>query len=256
MGGKSDNQEFDFLSHFWHPACFKKRAGKLWTVGQKWTITNFSKQSWTGTQLLPFADVLSLPAFIHAMSTTFSSCNRDSMVHKTCPLQISLLSPALKERKTTGHGAGRTTQTSRGRKAVVRLGKRIAERTHGQREGEGEKEGGEEGGADRRWGWASGGNRERCQPTRPSDKEVKQVAYPILWNCFQKLTDLNANPGGHQTVPEISLQFCTPGWSRVPGEKTIGGKILGSVLGKQRKTNDRESQWDWMKKKKKASCAL
>lgn len=64
MGGKPDNQEFDFLSHFRHPACSEKRAGKLRPVGQEWTITNFSKQSWTGTQPLPFADVLSLPAFM------------------------------------------------------------------------------------------------------------------------------------------------------------------------------------------------
>ena len=63
---------------------------------------------------------------------------------------------------------------------------------------------------------------------------------------LQKLTDLNASPGMSRTVPETSAQLCTPGWSRVLGEKMLSGKTLSSVLGKQRQTQDRESQEGWM----------
>ena len=67
------------------------------------------------------------------------------------------------------------------------------------------------------------------------------------WNYFQKFTDLSANPGMHQTAPETSVQPCTPGWSRVPGEKMLSGKTLGSELGKQRQTHIRESQGGWIR---------
>ena len=69
---------------------------------------------------------------------------------------------------------------------------------------------------------------------------------PHLRNHLQKLTDLNASPGVHRTAPENSVQLCMPGWSRLPGEKMLSGKILGSVLGKQRQTHNRESQGSWM----------
>ena len=89
-----------------------------------------------------------------------------------------------------------------------------------------------------------GQHRERCWPVRPPEREVRpqKVAYPILRNHLQKLTDLNASPGVHQTVSETFAQLCMPGWSRVLGEKMLSGKTLGSVLGKQRQTQDRESQ--------------
>ena len=67
-----------------------------------------------------------------------------------------------------------------------------------------------------------------------------------LWNHLQKLTDLSANPDMCRTAPETSVQICMPGWSRVPGEKTLSGKIPGSVLGKQRQTHNRDSQGGWM----------
>ena len=77
--------------------------------------------------------------------------------------------------------------------------------------------------------------------------QPQKAAHPILRNHLQKRTDLSANPGVHQTAPETSFLLCMPGWSRVPGEKMISGKTPGSELGKQRQTQDRESQGDWMK---------
>ena len=93
-----------------------------------------------------------------------------------------------------------------------------------------------------------GQHRERCRPARPPEREVRpqRAAHPILRNHLQKLTDLSVNPGVHQTLPETSVQLCTPGWSRVLGEKMLSGKTLSSVLGKQRQTQDRESQEGWM----------
>ena len=76
---------------------------------------------------------------------------------------------------------------------------------------------------------------------------LRRQHHPILWNHLQKLTDLSANLGVHQTVPETSVQLCTPGWSRVPGEKMLSGKIPGSMLGEQRQTHNRESQRGWMR---------
>ena len=86
-----------------------------------------------------------------------------------------------------------------------------------------------------------GQHRERCWPVRPPEREVRpqKVAYPILRNHLQKLTDLNASPGVSQTLSETSVQLCMPGWSRVPAEKMLSGKIPGSVLGKQRQTNNK-----------------
>ena len=86
--------------------------------------------------------------------------------------------------------------------------------------------------------WGGTGN---CLPARPPEREVKpqKGAHPILRNHLQKLTDLNASPGVHRTAPENSVQLCTPGWSRVPGEKMLSGKIPGSVLGKQRQRRSR-----------------
>ena len=52
----------------------------------------------------------------------------------------------------------------------------------------------------------------------------------------------------HQTAPETFVQLCTPGWSRVPGEKMLNGTIPDSVLGKQRYTHDRESQEGWIQR--------
>ena len=93
--------------------------------------------------------------------------------------------------------------------------------------------------------WGSTG---KCWPARPPEREVRpqKAEHPILRNHLQKLTDLNASPGVHRTAPENSVQLCTPGWSRVPGEKMPSGKILGSMLGKQRQTHGRESQGGWM----------
>ena len=93
--------------------------------------------------------------------------------------------------------------------------------------------------------WGSTG---KCWPARPPEKEVRpqKAEHPILRNHLQKLTDLNASPGVHQTALENSVQLYTPGWSRVPGEKMLSGKILGSVLGKQRQTHNRKSQGSWM----------
>ena len=89
--------------------------------------------------------------------------------------------------------------------------------------------------------WGSTG---KCWPARPPEREVRpqRAEHPILRNHLQKLTDLNASPGVHRTAPENSVQLCMPGWSRLPGEKMLSGKIPGSVLGKQRQTHGRESQ--------------
>ena len=76
--------------------------------------------------------------------------------------------------------------------------------------------------------------------------QPQKGAHPILWKHLQKLTDLSANPGVYQTVPETSVQLCTPGWSRVPGEKMLSGKIPGSVLGKQRQTHNGDHHGGWM----------
>ena len=94
-----------------------------------------------------------------------------------------------------------------------------------------------------------GWHTERRWPARPPETEVRpqKAAHPILRNHLQKRTDLSANPGVHQTAPETSVQLCMPGWSRVPGEKMLSGKIPGSELGKQRQTHDRESQRGWMR---------
>ena len=94
-----------------------------------------------------------------------------------------------------------------------------------------------------------GWHTERRWPARPPETEVRpqKGAHPILRNHLQKRTDLSANPGVHQTAPETSVQLCMPGWSRVPGEKMLSGKIPGSVLGKQRQTHNRESQGGWMR---------
>ena len=93
------------------------------------------------------------------------------------------------------------------------------------------------------------GSTGKCWPARPPEREVRpqRAEHPILRNHLKKLTDLNASPGVHRTVPENSVQLCTPGWSTVPGEKMPSGKILGSVLGKQRQTHGRESQGGWMR---------
>ena len=91
-------------------------------------------------------------------------------------------------------------------------------------------------------------HRERCWPTRPPEMEVRpqKAAHPI-WNYFQKLTDLSANPDMSRTAPESSFQLCMPGWSRVPAEKMLSEKIPGSELGKQRQTHNRDSQGGWMR---------
>ena len=98
-----------------------------------------------------------------------------------------------------------------------------------------------------RGGW--GAAQREVRAARPPEKKVRpqKAADLILWNHLQKLTDLSANPGVHQTAPENSVQLCTPEWSRVPGEKMPSGKIPGSVLRKQRQTHDRESQGGWMR---------
>ena len=89
---------------------------------------------------------------------------------------------------------------------------------------------------------------ERCWPTGPPEMEVRpqKAAHPI-WNYFQKLTDLSANPDMRRTAPESSFQLCMSGWSRVPAEKMLSEKIPGSELGKQRQTHKRDSQWGWMR---------
>ena len=94
-----------------------------------------------------------------------------------------------------------------------------------------------------------GWHTERRWPARLPETEVRpqKGAHSILRNHLQKLTDLNANPGMHQTAPETSVQLCMPGWSRVPGEKMLSGKTPGSELGKQRQTHIRESQGGWMR---------
>ena len=121
----------------------------------------------------------------------------------------------------------------------------------GWRRGEGSTEGmlRGRGGGDRCAEGDVGWHTERRWPARPPETEVRpqKAAHPILRNHLQKRTDLSANPGVHQTAPETSVQLCTPGWSRVPGEKMLSGKILGSELGKQRQTHDRESQRGWMR---------
>ena len=83
---------------------------------------------------------------------------------------------------------------------------------------------------------------------RPPEREVspQKAAHPILRKNLQKLTDLSANPGVSQIAPEISVQLCMLGWSRVPGEKMLSGKTPGSELGQQRQTHIRESQGGWM----------
>ena len=93
-----------------------------------------------------------------------------------------------------------------------------------------------------------GRHRERDWPARPPESEVspQKAAHPILRKNLQKLTDLSANPGVSQTAPEISVQLCMLGWSRVPGEKMLSGKTQGSELGQQRQAHDRESQGGWM----------
>ena len=95
--------------------------------------------------------------------------------------------------------------------------------------------------------WGSTG---KCWPARPPEREVRpqKAEHPILRNHLQKLTDLNASPGVHRTASENSVQLCMPGWSRLPGEKMLSGKIPGSVLGKQRQTHNRESQGGWMRR--------
>ena len=95
--------------------------------------------------------------------------------------------------------------------------------------------------------WGSTG---KCWPARPPESEVRpqKAEHPILRNHLQKLTDLNASPGVHRIAPENSVQLCMPGWSRLPGEKMLSGKIPGSVLGKQRQTHNRESQGGWMRR--------
>ena len=87
-----------------------------------------------------------------------------------------------------------------------------------------------------------GSHRERLWPARPPERGVRTLkgAHPILWNHFQKLTDLSASPGMSQTVSETFVRLCRPGWSGVPGEKMLSGKILGFVLWKQ--TNNTDSQ--------------
>ena len=92
-----------------------------------------------------------------------------------------------------------------------------------------------------------GAHREKGS-ARPPEREVRpqKAVHPIFWNHFQKCTDLSASPGMCRTLPETSVQLCTPGWSKVPGEKMLSGTILGSMLGKKRQTHNRESQGGWM----------
>ena len=127
-------------------------------------------------------------------------------------------------------------QASQGRKAGLWRGKRGT----GEHRGDARGRGGEGRCAEGDRGWHT----ERHWPARPPETEVRpqKGVHPILRNHLQKLTDLNENPGVHQTAPETSVQLCTPGWSRVPGEKMLSGKTPGSELGEQRQTNDRESQ--------------
>ena len=134
----------------------------------------------------------------------------------------SFLTLALKRQKSTGHSDGRTMQASQGRKAG-------GQGEEGSTEGmlRGRRGGGRCEGDMRR-------HREKDWPARPPEREVspQKAAHPILRKNLQKLTDLSANPGASQIAPETSVQLCMPGWSRVPAEKMLSGKTLGSVLGK------------------------
>ena len=94
------------------------------------------------------------------------------------------------------------------------------------------------------WG---GTERDMASQTMWEGGQPQKAAHPILRNHLQKLTNLSANPDVNQKAPENCIQLCTPGWSRVPGEKMLSGKTPGSELGKQRQTHDRESQGGWMR---------
>ena len=192
--------------------------------GTRIVATWFWKENFIGKQ--PFADVLSLPVF--ATSAKVSSCNKDSTAHKAYNIFIwifakkkSLLTLALKRQKSTGHSDGRTMQASQGRKAG---GEGEEWSTEGMLRGRG-------GGG----GCAEGDMRVTEREVLASEREVRpqKAAHPI-WNYFYKLTDLSANPDMRRTAPETSVQLCMPGWSRVPAEKMLSGKTLGSELGKQR----------------------
>ena len=127
----------------------------------------------------------------------------------------------------------------------VRGEKQGCEGGRGEHRGDAERKGGGGRCAEGNVGWHT----ERCWPAKPPETEVRpqKGAHPILRNHLQKLTDLSANPGVHQTAPEISVQLCMIGWSRVPGEKMLSGKTPGSELGEQRETHDRKSQGGWMR---------
>lgn len=94
-------------------------------------------------------------------------------------------------------------------------------------------------------GWKSDTERDAGQQDHPRGSQPQKAAHPVLRNHLRKLTDLSASPGVSRTVSETSVQLCTPGWSRVPGEKMLSGKTPGSELGEQRQTHDKESQGGW-----------
>ena len=171
-------------------------------------------------------------AYFGATIAKLSSWNRDSMAHKAYHVYYlalwknCLLTPALK---------GQSHRAYWQLDNISQLGEKW-----GVTGGEGNTEGMLRGGWGRQvcregtWGW----HRQRRWPARPPERGVRTLkgAHPILWNHFQKLTDLSASLGTSQTVSETFVRLCMPGWSGVPEEKMLSGKILGFVLWKQRQT--------------------
>ena len=187
----------------------------------------------------PFADVLSLPVSI------VSSYNWDYKVHKAYNIFIQLFA---KRKFADSCPKGTESHRAQWWKDNARQSGEKSRHVRGE-EGctEGMLRG--RGGGRRCAEKDNGAHKKRSWPARPPKGEVRpeKAAHPILWNHFQKRTDLSASPGMCRILPETSVQLCMPGWSRVPGEKMLSGKTLGSVLGKQRQTHGRESQGGWMR---------
>ena len=182
-------------------------------------------------------------ACLCATTAKVSSCNRHSIAHK--PYNIFCLDLHKKEKFADSCPKETEVHRAQWHKNNARQSEEKSRGWQGRREhwGDAERKGWGRQVCRGRWGEAQ--RQGLASQATWKGGQPQKAEHAIFRNHLQELTDLSANPGVHQTAPETSVQLCTPGWSRVPGEKMLSGKIPGSVLGKQRQTHDRESQGGW-----------
>ena len=179
-------------------------------------------------------------ACLCATTAKVSSCNRHSIAHK--PYNIFCLDLHKKEKFADSCPKETEVHRAQWHKNNARQSEEKSRGWQGRRKhwGDAERKGWGRQVCRGRWGEAQ--RQGLASQATWKGGQPQKAEHAIFRNHLQELTDLSANPGVHQTAPETSVQLCTPGWSRVPGEKMLSGKIPGSMLGKQRQTHGRESK--------------